>query len=94
LRERQERMTLIDRPEVVFMPGEDLSDNDDEDAPLEVVTKREILPLVDDEPKLPEITVCICLFYILYVQNFRFSQKSQRRRRSKRSRELARASLH
>lgn len=52
-------MTVIDRPEVMFMPGEELSDNDDEDAPLEVQTKREVLPLVDEEPELPEIRVCI-----------------------------------
>lgn len=57
LRERQERMNLIDRPEVVFMPGEELSDNEADDVPLEIVTKREVLPLLEEETPLSEIKV-------------------------------------
>lgn len=54
-------MTVVDRPEVMFMPGESLSDNeDDNDVPLEVKTKREVLPLIEeDEAPLPEIKVCL-----------------------------------
>ena len=63
LQERQERMNLIDRPEVVFMPGEDLSDNDDDnDVPLEIATKREVLPLIEEAP-LPEIKVNLNAFF-------------------------------
>lgn len=55
---RQERMNLIDRPEAVFMPGDNLSDNDDDnDMPTEVVTKREVMPLIEENELLPEIKV-------------------------------------
>lgn len=58
LSDRQERMNTFDKPEVVFMPGEDLSDNDDEDKPMEVATKKEVLPLFnEDEAPLPDVEV-------------------------------------
>jgi hypothetical protein len=51
-------MNLIDRPEAVFMPGDNLSDNDDDnDMPTEVVTKREVMPLIEENELLPEIKV-------------------------------------
>lgn len=53
-------MNLVDRPEVAFMQGDDLIDNDDsdeDDVPLEVETKREVVPLIEEEAALPEIKV-------------------------------------
>lgn len=55
---RQERMNMIDRPEAVFMPGENLSDNEeDNQTPTEVVTKKEVMSLVEEDETLPEIKV-------------------------------------
>jgi hypothetical protein len=56
-------MNTFDQPEFVFMPGDDLSDNEDEE-PAEVKTQKEVLPILEeDEPELPDVEVRSFGFY-------------------------------